>query len=59
MDQIEEVSAELQSVKGENAIVVKLKEGFKETRVILTNQVNLICCKEFISHNLFYRTKFH
>lgn len=39
MDQIEEVSAELQQVKGETAIVVKLKEGLKETKVILTNQV--------------------
>uniref|UniRef100_A0A914E6T5 G protein-coupled receptor kinase n=1 Tax=Acrobeloides nanus TaxID=290746 RepID=A0A914E6T5_9BILA len=38
MDQIEEVSPELQSVKGEQAIVIKLKEGFKETRVILSNQ---------------------
>ena len=38
MDQIDEVAAELQQVKGETAIVVKLKEGLKETRVILTNQ---------------------
>uniref|UniRef100_A0A914HCJ0 G protein-coupled receptor kinase n=1 Tax=Globodera rostochiensis TaxID=31243 RepID=A0A914HCJ0_GLORO len=38
MDQIEEVSSELQQVKGETAIVVKLKEGLKETKVILTNQ---------------------
>ncbi|KAH7731468.1 G-protein-coupled receptor kinase [Aphelenchoides avenae] len=38
MDQIEEVSSDLQAVKGENCIVVKLKEGFKETKVILTNQ---------------------
>lgn len=41
MDQIEEVSSDLQAVKGENCIVVKLKEGFKETKVILTNQVPL------------------
>lgn len=39
MDQIEEVSADLQSVKGENCIIVKLKDGFKETKIILTNQV--------------------
>uniref|UniRef100_A0A183C449 G protein-coupled receptor kinase n=1 Tax=Globodera pallida TaxID=36090 RepID=A0A183C449_GLOPA len=39
MDQIEEVTSELQQVKGETAIVVKLKEGLKETKVILTNQV--------------------
>ncbi|KAL3116077.1 hypothetical protein niasHT_007377 [Heterodera trifolii] len=38
MDQIEEVSSELQQVKGETAIVVKLKEGLKESKVILTNQ---------------------
>lgn len=39
MDQIEDVCSELQTVKGENAIVVKLKEGLKESKVILTNQV--------------------
>lgn len=39
MDQIDEVFAELQSLKGENAIAIKLKEGFKENRLILTNQV--------------------
>ena len=38
MDQIDEVTSELQQVKGESAIVVKLKEGLKENRVILTNQ---------------------
>uniref|UniRef100_A0A7E4W002 G protein-coupled receptor kinase n=1 Tax=Panagrellus redivivus TaxID=6233 RepID=A0A7E4W002_PANRE len=38
MDQIEEVSAELQQVKNEQTIVIKLKDGFKETKVILTNQ---------------------
>uniref|UniRef100_A0AC34F000 G protein-coupled receptor kinase n=1 Tax=Panagrolaimus sp. ES5 TaxID=591445 RepID=A0AC34F000_9BILA len=38
MDQIEEVAAELQQVKGEQTITIKLKEGFKETKVILTNQ---------------------
>ncbi|KAE9553206.1 hypothetical protein FO519_003602 [Halicephalobus sp. NKZ332] len=38
MDQIEDVLAELQQVKGEQTIVIKLKEGFKETKVILTNQ---------------------
>ncbi|KHN79022.1 G protein-coupled receptor kinase 2 [Toxocara canis] len=38
MDQIEDVTSELQSVKGENSIVIKLKEGLKETKVILTNQ---------------------
>lgn len=40
MDQIDEVSAELQSVKGESAIAIKLKEGFKENRIILTNHVS-------------------
>lgn len=39
MDQIEDVATELHSVKGENSIVLKLKEGLKETKVILTNQV--------------------
>uniref|UniRef100_A0A915CVK6 G protein-coupled receptor kinase n=1 Tax=Ditylenchus dipsaci TaxID=166011 RepID=A0A915CVK6_9BILA len=38
MDQIDEVAAELQSIKGENAIIIKLKEGFKEAKVILINQ---------------------
>ncbi|VDN51323.1 unnamed protein product [Dracunculus medinensis] len=38
MDQIEDVATELHSVKGENSIVLKLKEGLKETKVILTNQ---------------------
>ncbi|VDK51223.1 unnamed protein product [Anisakis simplex] len=38
MDQIEDVISELQVVKGENSIVIKLKEGLKETKVILTNQ---------------------
>ena len=38
MDQIDEVTSDLQQVKGESAIVVKLKEGLKENRVILTNQ---------------------
>lgn len=38
MDQIEEVFAELLTVKTESAIGIKLKEGFKETRLILTNQ---------------------
>lgn len=42
MDQIEEVSPDLQSVKGENSIIVRLKEGFKETKIILTNQVTYI-----------------
>src|SRR4051794_27800744 len=42
MDQIDEVAADLQSIKGENTIVVKLKEGqIKETRLLLTTQV---CC---------------
>lgn len=39
MDQIEEVAAELQQVKGESAITVRLKDGFKESKVIITNQV--------------------
>lgn len=39
MDQIEDVYAELQTVKGESAIIIKLKEGLKESKVILTNQV--------------------
>jgi len=38
MDQIDEVTAELQSIKGESAIIIKLKEGLKEARVILINQ---------------------
>uniref|UniRef100_A0A1I7SR88 G protein-coupled receptor kinase n=1 Tax=Bursaphelenchus xylophilus TaxID=6326 RepID=A0A1I7SR88_BURXY len=38
MDQIEEVSADLQQVKGENAIVIRLRDGFKENKIILTNQ---------------------
>ncbi|EYC17852.1 hypothetical protein Y032_0029g1911 [Ancylostoma ceylanicum] len=37
MDQIEDVCADLQTVKGENAIVVKLRDGFKEPRISLTN----------------------
>lgn len=39
MDQIDDVNSELQTVKGENAIIVKLKEGLKESKLILTNQV--------------------
>lgn len=39
MDQVEDIQQELQSTKGENCIVIKLKEGLKETRVILTNKV--------------------
>uniref|UniRef100_A0A915I086 G protein-coupled receptor kinase n=1 Tax=Romanomermis culicivorax TaxID=13658 RepID=A0A915I086_ROMCU len=38
MDQIEDVSSELQMCKGENSIIIKLKEGLKESKVILTNQ---------------------
>uniref|UniRef100_A0A915Q803 G protein-coupled receptor kinase n=1 Tax=Setaria digitata TaxID=48799 RepID=A0A915Q803_9BILA len=38
MDQIEDVVADLRSVKGEHSIIVKLKEGFKEGKLILTNQ---------------------
>uniref|UniRef100_A0AC35TPN5 G protein-coupled receptor kinase n=1 Tax=Rhabditophanes sp. KR3021 TaxID=114890 RepID=A0AC35TPN5_9BILA len=38
MDQIEELVTSLQTIKGESCIVIKLKEGFKETKVILTNQ---------------------
>ncbi|VDK72924.1 unnamed protein product [Onchocerca ochengi] len=37
MDQIEDVAADLQNVKGENSVVVKLREGFKEGKLILTN----------------------
>lgn len=48
MDQIDEVSAELQSVKGESAIAIKLKDGFKENRIILTNQVNFTNIFELI-----------
>ncbi|VDN32510.1 unnamed protein product [Cylicostephanus goldi] len=40
MDQIEDVCADLQTVKGENAIVVKLRDGFKEPRISLTNSVS-------------------
>ena len=39
MDQIEDVAVDLQSVKGENCIIIKLKEGLKESKVILTQQV--------------------
>lgn len=47
MDQIEDVATDLQPVKGENSIVVKLKEGLKESKVILTNQVRIndLCSK--------------
>ncbi|MCP9258207.1 Protein-serine/threonine kinase [Dirofilaria immitis] len=38
MDQIEDVASDLQNVKGEHSIVVKLREGFKEAKLILTNQ---------------------
>ena len=55
MDQIEEVQAELQQVKGEQTIVIKLKEGFKETKVILTNQVYMAF---FTAISLLFRTKF-
>jgi len=42
MDQIDAIDVDLQSVKGENAIVIKLKEGqIKETRLLLTTQVPL------------------
>ncbi|KAK0421219.1 hypothetical protein QR680_015121 [Steinernema hermaphroditum] len=37
MDQIDDVHSDLQTVKGENAIVIKLKDGLKEAKVILTN----------------------
>lgn len=40
MDQIEDVCADLQPVKNENAIVVKLKDGLKEQRISLTNTVS-------------------
>ncbi len=39
MDQFDEVHNELITVKGENCIIVKLKDGLKESKVILTNQV--------------------
>ncbi|VBB32427.1 unnamed protein product [Acanthocheilonema viteae] len=38
MDQIEDVAVDLHNVKGEHSIIVKLKEGFKEQKLILTNQ---------------------
>lgn len=57
MDQIEEVFAELLTVKTESAIGIKLKEGFKETRLILTNQVNFIE-KNILFYYFFYRMKF-
>lgn len=38
MDQIEDVAIDLHNVKGEHSIIVKLKEGFKETKLIFTNQ---------------------
>ncbi|KAM3715888.1 G protein-coupled receptor kinase [Dirofilaria immitis] len=34
----EDVASDLQNVKGEHSIVVKLREGFKEAKLILTNQ---------------------
>ncbi|VDD92480.1 unnamed protein product [Enterobius vermicularis] len=37
MDQIEDVGPELSPFKGETTIVIKLKEGFKETKLVLTN----------------------
>lgn len=40
MDQIDEVIAELQQIKGENAIIIRLKDGFKESKMIITNQVS-------------------
>lgn len=50
MDQVEEVSNDLQTVKGENCIVIKLKEGTnKDTRVILTNQARGKCSRVFIA----------
>lgn len=39
MDQIEDVGSDLQTNKGENCIVIKLKEGLKESKIILTTQV--------------------
>ena len=36
MDQVEEIAAELQHVKGEQSIVIKTKEG----KVVLTNSVS-------------------
>uniref|UniRef100_A0A915LLC0 G protein-coupled receptor kinase n=1 Tax=Meloidogyne javanica TaxID=6303 RepID=A0A915LLC0_MELJA len=38
MDQIDEVTSDLQQVKGESAIVVKLKEGLKENRAHRVSQ---------------------
>ncbi|CCD63981.1 G protein-coupled receptor kinase 2 [Caenorhabditis elegans] len=37
MDQIEDVCAEMQTIKGETAIIVKLRDGFKEPKICLTN----------------------
>lgn len=42
MDQIDDVAAELQPIKGEQCIQVKLKDGLKETKLILTIAVSLI-----------------
>lgn len=54
MDQIEEVSPDLQSVKGENAIIIRLKDGFKETKIILTNQVGNL---DKFNKNVFFKQK--
>lgn len=40
MDQIEDVCAEMQTIKGETAIIVKLRDGFKEPKICLTNSVS-------------------
>ena len=40
MDQIDDVNNEMITVKGESCIVVKLKEGLKESKLILTNHVS-------------------
>lgn len=45
MDQIEDVGPELSPFKGETTIVIKLKEGFKETKLVLTNHVSTSALK--------------
>ncbi len=41
MDQVDDVANDLQMIKGENCIVVRLKDGHKESKVILTNSVSV------------------
>lgn len=55
MDQIDEVIAELQQIKGENAIIIRLKDGFKESKMIITNQDEISLKEWHISLRTAYR----